>query len=87
MPPVFHSNPHHPALPAFVRDPDAVQVHPVWAVPTGRDLDRALRAARGDPAAVEDLLTLWVGAMLWRQDARDAWRYLAELDARRLAGA
>jgi hypothetical protein len=52
-----------------------------------RELNRALRAARADPDAADELLDRWVEAVRRRQRVRDEWRFLAALDAGRLTRA
>ncbi|GIG37555.1 hypothetical protein Cpa01nite_29360 [Cellulomonas pakistanensis] len=59
MPPVFHDDPQHPSLRAFVRDESQVTRPPLWTLPVGRVLmSRAVEVHRC-ARSVDDLLAAW----------------------------
>jgi len=80
MPPVFHSDPHHPSLRTFVRDPSRVTHPPLWGMRAGLDLQRSARVATRSARTVDERRAAWLPYRLvddllrghWAADARRA---------------
>lgn len=67
MPPVFHSDPRHPSLRTFVRDPSVVARPPLGALPAGVELLRRARDAARSAQNGEERRAAWA-TYRWADD-------------------
>ncbi|NHT19562.1 hypothetical protein, partial [Cellulomonas sp. IC4_254] len=59
MPPVFHSDPRHPSLRTFVRDPSVVARPPLSALPAGLELLRRAQVAARSARSAASRRAAW----------------------------